>query len=152
MQEIMFHSCLQKQLKGVHCDLEHKDERVEFVSNYEVFQDSLQRETLHESIKDLVKKARDIDDSFLLTTICSILLLVCCVQLVVEMVNANGCERTRIIDYVNMLFQFSSLLDFFYNEINVHYLRMRVGFQENGELVPSLPFRMKSFWWSKIFH
>jgi len=37
MQEIMFHSCLQKQLKGVHCDLEHKDERVEFVSNYEVF-------------------------------------------------------------------------------------------------------------------
>jgi len=37
MQERMFHSCLQKQLKGLHCDLEHKDEIVEFVSNYDMF-------------------------------------------------------------------------------------------------------------------
>jgi hypothetical protein len=44
---------------------------------------------------------------------CSLLLLMCCARLVVEILNASSCERKRMIDYVsNIISTFILVIQF----------------------------------------
>jgi hypothetical protein len=103
-----------KEIEG--CDLECNNEIVKFVPSYEVFQDSPKlphEDSLYASIRDHVKKNRGVVNSFSVASMCSLLLLMCCAWLVVEMLNASSCERKRMIDYVsNIISTFILVIQF----------------------------------------